>query len=190
MPILPIASTTSITRRSLRNFIPILRSGERSKRGGSAGVLEEQIFAPTEAGTPQGGTISPLLANVALHGMEQAVQVGYDCKGRDKPKPKLVRYADDLVVFFPTREGIEQAKAVLETWLTGMGLEMKPSKTRLAHTLQALDEEPPGFDFLGFQVRQYPVGKDHSGKHNGKRLGFKTIIQRESKKPSNGIERS
>jgi RNA-directed DNA polymerase len=136
------------------------------------------------------GTISPLLANIALHGMEQAIQAGYNFKGRDKPKPKLVRYADDLVVFFPTREGIEQAKAVLETWLTEMGLEMKPSKTRIAHTLQALDGEPPGFDFLGFEVRHYPVGKYRSGKHNGKRLGFKTIIQRESKKPSNGIERS
>jgi RNA-directed DNA polymerase len=109
--------------------------------------------------------------------MEQAVQAGYDFKGRDKPKPKLVRYADDLVVFFPTREGIEKAKAVLETWLTDMGLEMKPSKTRIAHTLQALDGEPPGFDFLGFEVRQYPVGKYRSGKHNGKRLGFKTIIR-------------
>ena len=142
-----------------------------------AGVLEDQVFAPTEAGTPQGGTISPLLANVALHGMEQAVQAGYNFKGRDKPKPKLVRYADDLVVFFPTREGIEKAKAVLEAWLTDMGLEMKPSKTPIAHTLQALDEEPPGFDFLGFEVRQYPAGKYRSGKHNGKRLGFKTLIQ-------------
>jgi len=133
---------------------------------------------------------SPLLANVALHGMEQAVQAGYNFKGRDKPKPKLVRYADDVVVFFPTREGIEKAKAVLEAWLTDMGLEMKPSKTRIAHTLQALDEEPPGFNFLGFEVRQYPVGKYRSGKHNGKRLGFKTIIQRESKRLLNGIERS
>ena len=66
--------------------------------------------------------------------MEQAVQAGYNFKGRDKPKPKLVRYADDLVVFFPTREGIEKAKAVLEAWLTDMGLEMKPSKTRIAHS--------------------------------------------------------
>jgi RNA-directed DNA polymerase len=142
-----------------------------------AGVLEDHVFASTEAGTPQGGTISPLLANVALHGMEQAVQAGYNFKGRDKPKPKLVRYADDLVVFFPTREGIEKAKTALETWLTDIGLEMKPSKTRIAHTLQALEGEPPGFDFLGFEVRQYPVGKYRSGKHNGKRLGFKTIIQ-------------
>jgi RNA-directed DNA polymerase len=124
-----------------------------------AGVLEDQVFAPTEAATPQGATISPLLANVAQHGMEQAVQAGYNFKGRDKPKPKLVRYADDLVVSFPTREGIEKAKAALEAWLADIGLEMKPSKTPIAQTLQALEGEPPGFDFLGFEVRQYPVGK-------------------------------
>jgi RNA-directed DNA polymerase len=66
-----------------------------------AGVLEEGVFAPTEAGTPQGGCISPLLANLALHGMEQAIREVY-APGKDTPKPKLVRYADDLVVLFPS----------------------------------------------------------------------------------------
>jgi RNA-directed DNA polymerase len=141
-----------------------------------AGVLEEGVFAPTEAGTPQGGCISPLLANVALHGMEQAVKEGY-ARGKDTPKPKLVRYADDLVVLFPTREGIEQAKGVLQHWLVEMGLVLKPSKTRICHTLDPLEGSPAGFDFLGFTVRQYPVGKYRSGRHNGKRLGFKTLIQ-------------
>jgi RNA-directed DNA polymerase len=142
-----------------------------------AGVLEEGVFTPTEAGTPQGGPLSPLLATIALHGMEQAIQADYPWKGRDKPKPKLVRYADDLVVLFPTLDGIEQARAVLEHWLASIGLELKPSKTRIVHTLMPLNESPAGFDFLGFEVRQYPVGKYRSGKHNGKRLGFKTIIQ-------------
>ena len=152
-----------------------------------AGVLEEGVFTPTEAGTPQGGPLSPLLANVALHGMEQAIQAEYPWKGRDKPKPKLVRYADDLVVLFPTLEGIEKARTVLEQWLAAIGLELKPSKTRLVHTLTSLNEEPPGFNFLGFEIRQHPVGKYRSGKHNGRLLGFKTIIQRESKRPSNAI---
>lgn len=142
-----------------------------------AGVLENEVFTPTEAGTPQGGPLSPLLANVALHGMEQAIQADYPWKGRDKPKPKLVRYADDLVVLFPTLKGIETAKTVLEQWLAKIGLELKSSKTRMVHTLIPLNEQPPGFDFLGFEIRQYPVGKYRSGKHNGKRLGFKTIIQ-------------
>ena len=142
-----------------------------------AGVLEEGVFTPTEAGTPQGGPLSPLLANVALHGMEQAIQAEYPWKGRDKPKPKLVRYADDLVVLFPTLEGIEKARTVLEHWLAAIGLELKPSKTRVVHTLIPLNEEPPGFNFLGFEIRQHLVGKYRSGKHNGKLLGFKTIIQ-------------
>jgi RNA-directed DNA polymerase len=138
-----------------------------------AGVLEDNVFEPTTAGTPQGGPLSPLLANVALHGMAHAIQQGY--KGKDKPR--LVRYADDLVVLYRTREGIEQAKGILERWLKDLGLEMKPSKTRVVHTLEALEAEPPGFDFLGFEVRQYPVGKHHSGTQNGKRLGFKTLIR-------------
>ena len=76
----------------------------------TAGVLEDGVFASTEAGTPQGGTISPLLANVALHGMEQAVQAGYTFTGRDKPKPKLVRYADDLVVFSRPAKALRKPK--------------------------------------------------------------------------------
>jgi len=138
-----------------------------------AGVLEEKMFEPTPAGTPQGGPLSPLLANVALHGMVQAIQQGY--KGKDRPR--LVRYADDLVVLYRTREGIEQARSRLESWLKDMGLEMKPSKTRVAHTLEVLETEPPGFDFLGFEIRQYPVGKHHSGTLHGRRLGFKTLIR-------------
>jgi RNA-directed DNA polymerase len=150
-----------------------------------AGVLEENVFEPTSAGTPQGGPLSPLLANVALHGMVQAIQQGY--KGKDRPR--LVRYADDLVVLYRTREGIERARSRLESWLKDMGLEMKPSKTRVVHTLEALETEPPGFDFLGFEIRQYPVGKHHSGTLHGRQLGFKTLIRRESRRPSNGIEK-
>src|SRR5438034_7734748 len=68
-----------------------------------AGVVEAEAFTPTEEGTPQGGVISPLLMNVALHGLEEAAGVRYQTAGRDagktKPEsPVLVRYADDLVV--------------------------------------------------------------------------------------------
>ncbi|MEG4918279.1 group II intron maturase-specific domain-containing protein, partial [Microcoleus sp. B7-D4] len=61
-------------------------------------------------------------------------------------------------------------------WLKSMGLELKPSKTRLAHTLEEYEGNTPGFNFLGFNIRQFPVGKYQSGKNNGKLLGFKTII--------------
>ncbi len=145
----------------------------------TAGVLDEGVFAPTTAGTPQGGVISPLLANIALHGMEEAVQANFIATGQQKarlPVPKLVRYADDLVVLFPTREGIERVRDTLEQWLSGMGLTLKPSKTRIAHTLEAGEGEAPGFDFLGFHIQQFPVGRHHSGRCRGKLLGFKTLI--------------
>ena len=138
-----------------------------------AGVLEEGSFLPTESGTPQGGTISPLLANIALHGMEQEVD---QLLGSYRASPHLIRYADDLVIFHPTLGGVLAAKERLEAWLCEIGLELKPSKTRVTHTLSPI-EGNVGFDFLGFTVRQYPVGRTHSGKtQHGQPLGFKTII--------------
>ncbi len=120
-----------------------------------AGVMETSQFLPTEEGTPQGGVVSPLLANIALYGMEAALRGAFlEREG----KPALIRYADDFVVLHPTLEGIEKAKQVVETWLATMGLELKPSKTRITHTLDG----QAGFDFLGFQVRQYRVGKTHT----------------------------
>jgi RNA-directed DNA polymerase len=118
-----------------------------------AGVVENGLLAPTEAGTPQGGVVSPLLLNVALHGMETAAGVRYDRCG---PKaaavrrnfPVLIRYADDLVTFCHSRQEAEQIKARLAAWLTPRGLTFNEDKTRIVH----LDE---GFDFLGFTVRRY-----------------------------------
>ena len=136
-----------------------------------AGVMEGVEFAPTEEGAPQGGVLSPLLANVALYGMEEAVHQAFKVKDG---KPGLIRYADDFIVLHPTREGAEKARRVIEHWLQGIGLELKPSKTRLVHTL----EGAAGFDFLGFNVRQYRAGKTRSAHGTtGKPLGFKTLIK-------------
>jgi retron-type reverse transcriptase len=60
-----------------------------------AGVMEGQDYSPTESGTPQGGVVSPLLMNIALHGMEQAITEGYS-KSHAVEKPLVVRYADDV----------------------------------------------------------------------------------------------
>jgi RNA-directed DNA polymerase len=140
-----------------------------------AGVLENGVFTPTEAGTPQGGTISPLLANVALHGMEEVVQSKRNRKHQEQPI--LIRYADDLVLLHSDREKLKQAEQKLINWLADMGLYMNPKKTRITHTLTPY-EGKVGFDFLGFSVRQFPVGKTHTGKNTvGKPLGFKTIIR-------------
>src|SRR4051794_37676571 len=119
-----------------------------------------------------GGVVSPLLANIALHGMETQVAQAFTYR---EGKPNFVRYADDFVVFHPTEAGVQKAKAVLETWLKDIGLELKPSKTRITHTLQEY-QGVVGFDFLGWTVRQFPTGKTHTGKagHYGPPLGFKT----------------
>ena len=71
---------------------------------------------------------------------------------------------------------MEQAKDIISTWLKDMGLELKPSKTQITHTLM-LYQGKRGFDFLGWTVRQFPVGKTHTGTDRwGNALGFKTII--------------
>jgi RNA-directed DNA polymerase len=135
-----------------------------------AGVVEDgKLLFPTE-GTPQGGVISPLLANVALHGLEQVVRH----KGRSGPQ--LVRYADDFVLLYHDHSEILACQKKIEAFLEPLGLRLKPSKTRITHTLNPYDGRP-GFDFLGFHIQQHKVGKHHSGKRcNGELIGFKTII--------------
>ena len=125
-----------------------------------AGVFETgKGFAPTEEGTPQGGVISPLLMNVALHGLEEAA--GHRYRGRPGSTmagrtalnaPVLIRYADDFVVCCHTRQQAEQVKARLAAWLAPRGLAFNEGKTKVVHLTE-------GFDFLGFNARRYPNGK-------------------------------
>ncbi len=142
-----------------------------------AGVLADGQVFPTTKGTMQGGNISPLLANVALHGLETHIVKRFPRSGsRNFTAPKVVRYADDFVILHEDRQVVERCQALVEEWLQDMGLELKPSKTRITHTL-AVPEDTPGFDFLGFHVRQYPAGKTKSGKDcRGRLHGFKTRI--------------
>lgn len=117
-----------------------------------AGVMEAGRWAPTEEGTPQGGVISPLLLNIALHGMEEAAGVKYrEHKGREPGAapgtPVLVRYADDFVVLTHTEEQAREARQKLELWLEPRGLRFNEEKTSVVH----VDE---GFNFLGFNVRR------------------------------------
>ena len=122
-----------------------------------AGIFEAgKGFAPTGEGTPQGGTISPLLLNIALHGLEEAAGVRYhtgNYSGTVRPGcPALTRYADDLVVCCHSGQQAEQVKAQLAEWLEPRGLAFNDAKTRIV----PLSE---GFDFLGFNLRRYPNGK-------------------------------
>ena len=121
-----------------------------------AGVMEDGRVTLTREGVPQGGVISPVIMNVALHGMEQAAGVRYWEGGatlRAVPgTPVLVRYADDLAVLCATRAQAEQVKERLSGWLEPRGLAFNEAKTRIVHLSQ-------GFDFLGFSIRRYPNGK-------------------------------
>jgi RNA-directed DNA polymerase len=146
-----------------------------------SGMLDRGDWFPTNEGTPQGGVISPLLANIALHGLEeyirQWVKTWRGNKRDNLRSISLIRYADDFVVLHKDKSVIRQAKGLIENWLHGLGLELKESKTRICHTLHEEDDEEAGFDFLGWNIRQYVVGKHHSGRNNGRLLGFKTIIK-------------
>src|SRR3954468_19918271 len=123
----------------------------------AAGVIEDGEFAPTEEGTPQGGVVSPVLMNIALHGMETAAGARYGTapshRGWSVPgTPVLIRYADDLVALCHSRQQAEQVKARLAAWLAPRGLSFNEDKTQIVRLSE-------GFDFLGFNVRHYPNGK-------------------------------
>ena len=118
-----------------------------------AGVVEQGRLHRTEEGTPQGGVVSPVLLNVALHGMEQAAGVRYYTTGANAGRvtvgsPTVIRYADDLVALCHTRQEALEVKARLAAWLAPRGLAFNEDKTRVVTLTE-------GFDFLGFNVRRY-----------------------------------
>ncbi|MEB3341623.1 reverse transcriptase domain-containing protein, partial [Okeania sp.] len=150
-----------------------------------SGVFDNKQFSDTVEGTPQSGVISPLLANIALHGMEDRLMEfienfplkypnGKTISKRDKRYSlSLIRYADDFVILHEDIKVVLQAKTVIQEWLTQVGLELKPEKTKIAHTLEEYEGNKPGFDFLGFTVRQWKVKSTKNG--------FKTLIKPSSK---------
>jgi RNA-directed DNA polymerase len=110
-----------------------------------AGYWEKDQLFPTEAGTPQGGLISPILANMTLDGMEEVVQAA----AGPRDKVHFIRYADDFVVTGASKEILEQkVKLALTAFLTERGLRLSEQKTVLTHISE-------GFNFLGHTVRKY-----------------------------------
>lgn len=110
-----------------------------------AGFLERGLLFPTPKGTPQGGVISPILANIALDGMQKAIAQAVSKKG---DKVNFVRYADDFIVAGATRELLEQkVKPTLTAFLSLRGLELSEQKTVITHI-------NTGFNFLGHTVRK------------------------------------
>lgn len=120
-----------------------------------AGVIEKNVFHLTEEGTPQGGIISPTLANITLDGMEDLVAKHSNRKENGKTfsnKVNLIRYADDFIVTGESKEVLEEIKAELIVFLRERGLELSEEKTLITHIKD-------GFDFLGFNIRKYGNGK-------------------------------
>jgi RNA-directed DNA polymerase len=152
---------------------PITRLVQRWLKAGI--VDQEQTYVP-EMGVPQGGVISPLLMNVALHGLEKALLKAYP----RNHQPAVIRFADDVVILHHDRDTLYQVKQQAETWLGHIGLQLNPNKTRITHTLKQDNTEQARFDFLGFNIRQYPVGRYKTRTNRGQ-AGFKTLI-RPSKK--------
>jgi RNA-directed DNA polymerase len=119
-----------------------------------AGYVEKRNLFPTEAGTPQGGIISPTLANITLDGLETLLAKHFPRQTRKdgkswSPKVNLVRYADDFIITGESKEMLEkEVRPLVEQFLEERGLTLSPDKTGITH----IDE---GFDFLGQNLRKY-----------------------------------
>lgn len=118
-------------------------------------VFERELF-PTEEGTPQGGVISPILANMALDGMQKALYDRFhtnrlgkdDIRFKNAHKVNFIRYADDFIVTAATKEIAEEAKQIVSQFLKGRGLELSEDKTVITHIND-------GFDMLGWTFRKF-----------------------------------
>lgn len=125
-----------------------------------AGFVENKQLYPTAQGTPQGGIISPTLANITLDGMEAVIDKAFGIKirsdgfRRNNPyKIHLIRYADDFIVTATDKEILEnKVKPLIEEFLGQRGLLLSPEKTKITHITK-------GFDFLGQNIRMFPKGK-------------------------------
>ncbi len=129
-----------------------------------AGVVHKGQLSATEAGTPQGGIISPTLANIALDGLESALKQHLGKTRAKTLKINVVRYADDFVITGQSKEILEtKVRPWVEQFLATRGLKLSPEKTRITH----IDS---GFDFLGWNFRKYP------------KKGKRTLLIKPSKK--------
>lgn len=117
-----------------------------------AGYMESNRLNPTEAGTPQGGIISPALANLALDGLEGVLEEHFGMKNTKKSyktKVNFVRYADDFIITGISKELLEsEVRPIVEAFMAERGLQLSPAKTVITHISD-------GFDFLGQNIRKY-----------------------------------
>src|SRR5438128_2817130 len=125
-----------------------------------AGYIDKGILYPTKEGTPQGGIISPVIANMTLDGLERRLREAFPLESRREgrrycPKVNLIRFADDFVITGSSKEQLEnEVKPLVEQFMRERGLHLSSEKTVITHI-----EE--GFDFLGQNIRKYKMGKQH-----------------------------
>ena len=124
-----------------------------------SGYMDKHVFHETTEGTPQGGIISPALANFTLDGLERVLREKYPAAtrlksvGNQRPSVHFIRYADDFIITSKSKELLEgEVKPLVEQFLQERGLELSPTKT-------IITQVEKGFDFLGQNVRRYPNGK-------------------------------
>jgi RNA-directed DNA polymerase len=144
-----------------------------------AGIMENNVFHESEYGTPQGGIISPLLANMVLTGMEQhIINILWEKKRKQrrnfmlKNAPiRVIRYADDFVITGPNKTDIINATKIVSKWLKERGLELSKEKSKIVHS-------DTGFDFLGHTCRHYD-NRDHGyvARKFANRQGFKMLTK-------------
>lgn len=143
-----------------------------------SGNIFEGIFESSDAGTPQGEVISPLLSNINLDGIEKRIgdwaetQRLFRLNGKlvDKKKDRrksiiFVRYADDFVVMNHNLSVIQKCKEIISEFLAERGLELSDAKTKIVHTRIVFEKNESGFKFLGFKIKHFDT-KKHSAKNN------------------------
>ncbi|MEG3845986.1 group II intron reverse transcriptase/maturase [Microcoleus sp. herbarium19] len=131
----------NIAHKSILNMMSNFPKKELIKEWLKAGFVFQGKFNSTEQGTPQGGVISPLLANIGLHGLEAYIKA-------TNPKLGVVRYADDFIVTARDKHSLETAQNLIQAWMSERGLELSSEKTLIT----SMED---GFDFLGFNSRHY-----------------------------------
>jgi group II intron reverse transcriptase/maturase len=178
----------SVDHRHLREIIAKrMRDGVIVRLIGKwlkAGVLEEGVITHPETGTPQGGVISPMLANIYLH---EVVDLWFEqeVKPRMYGKARMVRYADDMVMIFGREEDARRVLDVLPKRFAKYGLELHPDKTKLLRFEKPERGGPEKFEFLGFS---HYWGKSQKGSWVVKRKTAKERFARALKKMSEWLK--